>query len=181
MFGNSLRDLLKEQRNQEAGQKPYRVRMSWAWYTGQCGYCDRTLQADERVTLCQVPGQGWKSALGPFPVCNACMEISPEQRQIHFDVYGRSDRPLILIPCEACARPIILRLDSDGLHVTCGEACHNHIVRRRAGQAPQACAFCGEAFQPSRPEQAFCALRCEQEAFRDRHRARVTPCELPAL
>ncbi|HZT44512.1 MAG TPA: hypothetical protein VFA07_20270 [Chthonomonadaceae bacterium] len=181
-FGNSLRDLLKQQRHKEADQKPYRVRMSWAWYTGKCGYCDRPVDPKERVTLCQVPAEGWKSALGPFPVCSACMEIAPEQRQIRFEVYGRSDRPLVQVPCEACARPIIIRLDSDCFHVTCGEPCHSRIVRHRARPAPQACAFCGEAFPPSRPEQAFCSLRCEQEAFRDRHRAGETlsaPLVLP--
>jgi len=37
-FATDLRALLKAQRCQEAGQKPYRVRMSWAWYAGKCGY-----------------------------------------------------------------------------------------------------------------------------------------------
>ncbi len=170
-FAINLRALIAEQRHQEAGQKPFRVRMSWAWYTGKCGYCDRPLEPAEPVTLCHVPAGGWKPALGPFPVCFACMEIPSEQRQIPFEIYGRGDRPLIQAPCEGCARPVILRLESDLHHITCSETCHNSMARRPTRQTPQACAYCGEAFTPSHPEEAFCTIRCEQNAFRERHRS----------
>src|SRR5579871_633274 len=170
-FANNLRALIAEQRHQEAGQKPYRVRMSWAWYTGKCGCCDRPLEPKEPITLCHVSAEGWKPALGPFPVCHACMEIPSERRLIAFEIYGRRDRPLIQVPCEGCARPVILRLGSDRLHVTCCEACHDSMARHRTRPMPQACAFCGEAFSPSRPDEAFCTIRCEQNAFGQRHRS----------
>lgn len=153
------------------GAAERRLRRQAAETAEWCGQCGRDLDPHEPVWNsgdvlgeCCRPAETawlWDRALADYRQISA-YELSPA-------------------PCEACGRPVYVRVTDPDVYgrssryrVTCCERCRLRAlaVRRRTGRAAlrdgQICDVCGDDFDPPRSDARYCSNRCRQKAYRAR-------------
>ena len=149
--------------------KPYSHRMFVAEKTGEhCGYCGKTLSAEEEVTLCSY-GIRWRQH-GASPVCKACYDIPRSEREIQFHIIGFHGLPTVVLPCEACQRRLRLRVDPRRKRIYCSDRCYGRLSKPAAQRETIPCDICQEMFTPGRADGRYCSGKCRQKAYRQRNR-----------